>query len=119
MSDPDSKETNYGTTRPAYGEAPGHSLPNTEDRNTVAMLWFIIPCSLLVHIFGKYLPWLPWYKALGISCFVAALIAFKFRGPSLRHYGFFKYLGFYLLLSAGASIVAFAMDTIVSALFHR
>ena len=114
MSEPVSKQTNHESSRPAYGEVSSQSLTDPTDRTRESMLWFIILYSLLVGIFRKWLPWLPWYQAVGIGCFIVGLVTFRFRGPRLRHYGFGKYLIYYLLVSAGFSIAAFAMEALVS-----
>ena len=115
--EPNSKLTDE-RNRPAYGEGPTPPKADWFERRA-PMLAFIIPYGLLVGIFRKWLPWLPWYQAVGIACFVAGLISFRFRGPHLRHYGFSKYLIYYLLVSAVFSIVAFAMEALVSAFFSR
>ncbi len=79
------------------------------------MLWFIIPFSVVVSILKK---WLPWYQAMGIGCFVAGLVSYRFRGPRERHYGFGKYLVFYLLVSVCFSMLALAMEALWSAMFR-
>jgi len=82
------------------------------------MLWFIMSFSfvVVVTILRK---WLPWYQAMAIGCFVAGLVAFRVRGLRLRRYGFGKYLIYLLFVSAGFSILSFAMEALVSALFRR
>jgi hypothetical protein len=79
------------------------------------MLWFIIPFNVLVTILRE---WLPWHFAMRMSCLVAGLVAFRVRGLHLRNYGFGKYLIYVLFVSAGFSILAFAMEALVSALFR-
>lgn len=119
MSDLEPKEASQLGDHPAYGEAPSRIEARSRNYDRESALWFIVPCSLLMGIFSKWLPWLPWYQAVGISFFVAGLVGFRHRGPRLRQYGFGRYLIYYLFVSAGFSLLAFAIEALVSALFSR
>jgi hypothetical protein len=116
VSERESKEASQIGDHPAYGEAPRLPEAGSWDRTIVPTLWFIIPYTLVWQIMQK---WLPWYLAVGIGCFVGGLVAFPFRGPRRRHYRFGKYLVFYLFVSAGFSLVAFAMEALWSVLFGK
>ncbi|HXI93105.1 MAG TPA: hypothetical protein VNO24_24120 [Blastocatellia bacterium] len=118
MSQAESKEPSQLGDHPAYGEAPRLPEADSWERRILPMLWFTIPYGLLLGIFRTWLPWFAWYQAVGISCFAAGLVAFRARYPRLRRYGFGKYLIYYLVVSAGFSILTFAMEALVSA-FRR
>lgn len=115
VSEPDFKQTSHESSTPAYGAVSSQAVADPRDGSREPTLWVMM-------LFGgcrTWLPSLPWYLAAGISFFAVGLIAFQFRRPRLRRFGFGKYLVYYLYLSAGLSIVAFAADALVSALFHR
>jgi hypothetical protein len=114
VSEADSKQSSDESNRPAYGEGPKQLGPDWLVR-MVPMLWFIIPYTLVWHTLSK---WLPFYQAVGIGCFVGQLVAFRARQGRLRRYGVGKYLAFSLLLSGVLSMLALALDVLLSRLFR-
>ncbi|HXI90552.1 MAG TPA: hypothetical protein VNO24_11110, partial [Blastocatellia bacterium] len=102
MTEVESKEPSQLGDHPAYGEAPRLPEADSWERRILPMLKSIIPFNVLLPILKE---WLPFHFAVGVSCFVAGLVAFRARYPRLRRYGFGKYLIYYLVVSAGFSIL--------------
>ena len=114
MSERESKETSQVKDYPAYGEPP--QRPETDSRwgrNIAPTLVFAIPFTMVFQFMQKWVP----HLAISIGFFIGGLASFGVGGPRARHNGFGRYLVLYLLMSAGISILAFALQTLVSALF--
>jgi hypothetical protein len=113
VSELESKEASQVKDYPAYGEPPQRPDPNSWERNIVATLSFVIPYTLTAQIARE---WLPFYLAVGIGCIVGGLASFRFRQGRLSRYGFGKWVGFYLLVATGLSLVCLALENVVRVL---
>ena len=113
MSEIGAQQTNHESSRPAYGEVSSQSVAEPRDRTVVQTLCFTIPYTVVVQIARG---WLPFHLSVGIGCF-GAMVIFRFEGP--RRFGFVKWTGFALLMSAGGSLLVLAGSALWSALFRR
>lgn len=81
------------------------------DLRVVPMLWFV---GTLVVMQGILERWLPSSLSQGIAFFIAGLVLFRFRGPRWIRYSFGKWFAFFLLVSAGASLLHLLLSALPS-----
>lgn len=90
---------------------PGPPQPDDWDLRVVPMLWFIGSLTVVQGILEHRLP--P-YLSQGIAFFIAGLVVFRFRGPRWARYDFGKWAAFFLLVSAGASLLHLLLSALPS-----
>jgi hypothetical protein len=113
VSELEFNDTSQVGEHPSYGEAPQPPKLNMWDRTILPTLSFVIPFILVSKLMEI---WFPWHFAIGIGCFVGGLVRFRFCDPR-PNLGFsksvvFYSVVFYLVMSAGIALLAFAVKNL-------
>ncbi len=113
MSELEAKQPNTGVALSAEGtpSVRDEADPWDWDRVVVPMLWFFGTNAVIQEIFHN---WLPLYLSDGIAFFIAGLVVFRFRGPRWARYGFRQWLAFFLLVSAGVTLLHVLLSALPS-----